>query len=87
MENAPLVLCDKRTVHKSDLLEVDKVQPSVVTQDLYLHFAEPQRWFFLSQQTVDEVTVFMGWQPEVTKNEMAGENKFTGLSIEGTDMM
>jgi hypothetical protein len=74
VENAPLLLCDRQTVHKSDLLEVDKVQPGSVTQDLYLQFTEGQRWFYLSQQKTDEITLFVGWQPKGMNDEMAGED-------------
>lgn len=61
VENAPLVLCDSRTVFHEDLVEVDKVLPNKVEHSFYLKYRDYHKWFMLSNQQPDEVIFFNTW--------------------------
>ena len=64
VENAPLVLCDRRSVRKRELIEVDKVLPDKVEQAFFIHHNKDQKWYYLSRQAPEEVTLFVSWRPE-----------------------
>lgn len=59
--NAPLLLCDKRTVDVDDLLEVKKIMPDRIEENLYLRFRSYHKWYWLSEQKPDEVYLFTSW--------------------------
>lgn len=61
VENAPLVLCDRRSVRRSDLLEADKVSPGLIERDYFVKYDADQKWYWLSNQRPDEVTIFKSW--------------------------
>ncbi|OCL09233.1 hypothetical protein AOQ84DRAFT_404936 [Glonium stellatum] len=61
VDNAPLVLCDRRSVRRSDLLEADKVSPGLIERDSMLKYDTNQKWYWLSNQQPDEVTLFKSW--------------------------
>ena len=75
MENAPLVLCDRRSVRKQELIEVDKVLPDKVEKAFFINYNKDQEWYYLSQQAPDEVTLFVSWRPEGDE-DIAGGLKY-----------
>jgi hypothetical protein len=62
--DAPLTFCDRRSVQENDLLEEDKVHPTHWEEGLYLIHRDDQKWYWLSEQTRDEVAIFMTWNSE-----------------------
>jgi len=62
--SAPLALCSRSTIQKLDLIAVDKVHPDHVEEGIYAQFAPTQRWYWLSQQTFEEVTLFLAWDSD-----------------------
>jgi hypothetical protein len=65
VHDAPLALCDRRTVQRSDYLEVDKIHDDYLGENNYLQYNEAQRWFYKSDQRKDEPTVFLTWDSQV----------------------
>ncbi|KAK3338669.1 hypothetical protein B0T25DRAFT_636407 [Lasiosphaeria hispida] len=64
VRNTPLLLCDRRTVLTQDLIEVDKVLPDKVEKAYFMFYRDYHRWYYLSDQTSDEVAVFPTWTSE-----------------------
>lgn len=52
-------MCDPRTVDKNDVFETDQVGPYYSGEMCYLRYNEEQRWYWLSNQTSDEVSLFV----------------------------
>ncbi|KAL8792442.1 MAG: hypothetical protein Q9195_004975 [Heterodermia aff. obscurata] len=71
VDNAPLVLSDRTTVRKSDLVEVDEVLPDKLNKTFYVYQNSAQRWYWLSSQSPSEMAIFITWTPE-TDSEYAG---------------
>ncbi|KAI0415003.1 hypothetical protein F5X98DRAFT_232502 [Xylaria grammica] len=59
--NTPLLLCDRRTVLKDDLIEVDKVLSDKVEKSYFLFHKEYHSWYYISGQRTDEVAIFPTW--------------------------
>ncbi|KAF2191376.1 hypothetical protein K469DRAFT_370108 [Zopfia rhizophila CBS 207.26] len=59
--DAPLAFCDRRSVSQEDLLEEDKVHPTHWEEGLYLLHRDHHKWYWLSEQTRDEVAMFLTW--------------------------
>ncbi|KAK4156151.1 hypothetical protein C8A00DRAFT_30963 [Chaetomidium leptoderma] len=64
VETGPLALCDTRTVAEDDWEPVDKVFDDWVEESMYLKHNPSQKWYWLSNQTTDEVTTFVVWDSE-----------------------
>jgi hypothetical protein len=64
VRNTPLLFCDRRTVRKQDLIEVDKVLPDKVEKAYFLFYRDYHLWYYLSGQRSDEVAVFPTWTSE-----------------------
>ncbi|KAK0615088.1 hypothetical protein B0T17DRAFT_510897 [Bombardia bombarda] len=64
VRNTPLLFCDRRTVPKDDLIEVDKVLPDKVEKSYFLFHRDYHRWYSLSAQTSEEVAVLPTWTSE-----------------------
>ena len=74
VENAPLILCDRRSIKKPDLVEVDKVLPDKVEKHFFLIYREYHKWHWISNQEADEVILFLSWTPE-------GDRETAGMFI------
>ncbi|KAK0721255.1 hypothetical protein B0T21DRAFT_373274 [Apiosordaria backusii] len=64
VRNAPLLFCDRRTVPKQDLVEVDKVLPDKVEKSYFLYYRDYHQWYTLFGQRSDEVVVFPTWRSD-----------------------
>ena len=53
----PLAICDSRTVRPSDLIPSDLVRRRFVGESFYARFNPEHRWYYLSDQRPDEVTM------------------------------
>ncbi|KAH6988895.1 hypothetical protein BKA56DRAFT_246455 [Ilyonectria sp. MPI-CAGE-AT-0026] len=62
VENAPLGVCDRRSVHSEDLVEVDKVLPNVVELEAYLYSRPHHKWYYISRQTPEDILMFVQWE-------------------------
>ncbi|KAH6839444.1 hypothetical protein B0I37DRAFT_386458 [Chaetomium sp. MPI-CAGE-AT-0009] len=61
VQTDPLVCCDVRTVEDSDLDIVQKVMDDTVEESMYLKRREGHQWYWMSDQTRDEVIVMTVW--------------------------
>lgn len=61
VENAPLALCDMRSVRQSDLLAVDKVHETHVNEANYIKYTPELQWYHLPDQTKEEPFIFVTW--------------------------
>lgn len=58
VEDWPLTLCDGSTLSSSDLVECDHIRRHYQGSTLYLLPNPKQKWYYLSKQHPDEVTIF-----------------------------
>jgi len=54
----PLALCDASTVDPIDLMASDVIYPNYLAENRLLHFNDRQNWYWLPDQTTDEVLLF-----------------------------
>ena len=59
VKNAPLAVCDMRTVRPEEILPVDKITITHLNQGAYPKFNPQHEWYYLSDQTSEEVLVFL----------------------------
>ena len=64
IRDCPLALCNPHSVQQQNIVTVDKVHPDHVEEGAYLTHAASQEWYYLSDQTRDEVTVFVTWDSD-----------------------
>ena len=64
LHDAPLAVCDSRTVGEQDLVETDLIYPDKVWQ-IYSVTANPaHQWYYAPQMTPDEVLLFKSFDSE-----------------------
>ena len=61
VEMDPLVCCDTRTVADNDLDIVQKIMDDTVEESMYLKWRDQHQWYWMSNQTRDEVLVMTVW--------------------------
>lgn len=71
--NTPLLLCDRQSVQRKDLIEVDKVLPDKVEKSYFLHYRDYHRWHSLRNQRLDEVAMFITWRSDLAGQKFAGK--------------
>ncbi|KAL2359405.1 hypothetical protein RJZ56_007743 [Blastomyces dermatitidis] len=54
----PLALCDASSVDQADFVDTDVIYPNYIAENRMLHFDADQKWYWLPDQTADEVLVF-----------------------------
>ncbi|KAH6714498.1 hypothetical protein BKA61DRAFT_655958 [Leptodontidium sp. MPI-SDFR-AT-0119] len=59
IEENPIAFCDPTTVERKDMLAVDRVTPISLIEIFQLKFNPAQKWYWLSNQKPDEVSVFI----------------------------
>jgi hypothetical protein len=65
VENFPLVLCNAYSVDpKRDLVAGDRVTPQGAGEVYYVAYNDSQEWFWLSDQTINEVAVFVSYDSQ-----------------------
>ncbi|KAH7333288.1 methyltransferase CmcJ [Rhexocercosporidium sp. MPI-PUGE-AT-0058] len=57
VEDCPLAVCDNSSMEPGDLVECDFVRKRFTGATLYAHFNPQQKWYYLSQQTPNEVLI------------------------------
>jgi len=73
--DTPLVLCDKSSVKRGELIGEDKVHIDFLEEGQYLKYSSSQKWYWLSQQSRDEVTIFVTWDSD--------EGDECGMNLDG----
>lgn len=61
VQSEPLALCDRRTVPSSDWEVVEKVLENAVEESMYLRRRDYQKWYWMSEQTRDDVLAITVW--------------------------
>lgn len=84
VKNAPLLLSDRRSIRKKDLVEVDKVLPDKVEKAFFLYYRKDQKWFYLPDQEPNEVAFFVTWRPD-EEPVMANYSPHGASGVEVTD--
>jgi len=54
----PLAICDYSTIDLNDLESTDVIHKERIGESLRLYHNRSQRWYYLSDQNTDEVTIF-----------------------------
>lgn len=61
VETDPLVLCDTQTLEDSDWDVVQKILDKSVEESMYLKRQQRHQWYWMSDQTKDDVIVMTIW--------------------------
>lgn len=64
VRDAPLILADRRTVSKRDVIESDQVMTDRVNKTAYVYHRPDQKWYWLSNQRPEEAIMFATWAPQ-----------------------
>ncbi|KAK1834718.1 hypothetical protein QBC39DRAFT_342660 [Podospora conica] len=67
-----LGVCDRRSVRPEDVLEVDKVLPNNVELETYIYHRPHHKWYYMSEQTPEDVLLFVQWEEHQPSKEIAG---------------
>lgn len=59
VQDWPLCICHPDSVDPSDLHPGDLVYDDYVIENMQLHYADGQKWYYLSEQSADEAWVFI----------------------------
>lgn len=69
MKHAPLAICDPKSLVEGDLLATDLPSESYVGEIYYLKYNASQRFYWMSNQAPDQLTIFMTWDSGASKKE------------------
>ncbi|QPC80179.1 hypothetical protein HYE68_010931 [Fusarium pseudograminearum] len=61
VKDCPLAICDPRSIDTKDLLAADRVTPDFAVELYYLKHNANQKWYWLSNQTLDEIILFVNY--------------------------
>ena len=64
VQNAPLAFCDFASVDAADLIATDRPSREYVGEVYYMKYNCDQKWYWLSQQTPDELSLFMSYDSD-----------------------
>jgi len=59
VRDSPLTLCDIRSIEESDWLLCDQIHEDRVDESMYLKHRPNHKWYWLSNQTREEMTLFV----------------------------
>jgi len=62
----PLALCDASSVDPADLMASDVIYPKYLAENRLVHFNKDQNWYWLPDQTTDEVLLFKAVDSDVS---------------------
>lgn len=66
-----LALCDRRTVTHDDWVTLDKVHTRWIEESMYMKHRDSHQWYYLSNQTRDEVTAMLIWDSHMPHDRSA----------------
>jgi len=75
--NWPLVLVDGRTMCYDDLHEVDLIRRNYVGSTMYAKWREGYKWYFLDDQTPEEVCLFKNFDSA----DVAAQSAFCSIIL------
>lgn len=61
VESSPLAFCDFKTIQTNDLYPCDRVTEDFVGETYHLQYDPAQRWYWLSNQTPYEMSLFVSF--------------------------
>lgn len=64
VEDAPLAFCDWSSVHVKDFIATDRPSREYVGEVYYPVYSDDQRWYWLSDQSPEELSVFLSYDSE-----------------------
>jgi hypothetical protein len=64
LEDAPLALCDARSVSPDDFVATDLLYTDRIGEIYYLRHNAAQRWFYAPRMSAEEVLLFRGYDSE-----------------------
>jgi len=59
--DAPIAFCDYHTIDKEDLVPTDRPWKGLAREIYNIKWNSSQRWYWIRDQTPDEVTLFLNW--------------------------
>lgn len=68
VEDAPLTLCDRRSVQRADFMPFDRVMSDRVGEMMYLTHSPTHQWYWMSKQTPDEPVLFITWDSQTDQD-------------------
>ncbi|ERF72759.1 hypothetical protein EPUS_04812 [Endocarpon pusillum Z07020] len=71
VRDAPLAFCDFTSVDAADLIATDRPSREYVGEVYYVRYNSAQRWYWLSEQTPDELSLFMSYDSDPGENGAA----------------
>lgn len=81
-EDMPLAVCDPETnVNLDDIVAVDHITPSIHTEVAYLRWNAAHRWYWMSDQTPDEVIMMTQYDTHPPGGKFNGECRFFSLYV------
>lgn len=85
IEAMPLALCDASSMPEDDLVRADHIRRKFKGETLFTHYSEHHRWYYVSKQTQNEVTLFKNFDsdPHVAAKSMSLSHN--SLASSGTD--
>lgn len=69
VREAPLAFCDFTSVDPVDLIATDRPSREYVGEVYYMKHNSAQKWYWLSQQTPDELSLFMSYDSDPGEGE------------------
>ncbi|KAH6662146.1 hypothetical protein B0J14DRAFT_707764 [Halenospora varia] len=70
IQDSPLAFCDPSTVDPVDLLSTDRVAPGSYLEIYSVRYNPGQKWYWLSEQRVDEMAVFVVYDSHPPKGKL-----------------
>ncbi|KAK1775514.1 hypothetical protein QBC45DRAFT_421917 [Copromyces sp. CBS 386.78] len=78
----PLAICDARTVdNEADLMPGDIVYPDWATENLQVHHNPNHKWYYLPDQTADEVLIFKSADSSPQKSQAVPHGSFNNPRV------
>lgn len=77
--SAPLVLADRRTVSKRDVIEADQVMDDKVTKTAFLYYRSTQKWYWLERHRPEEAVIFTTWTAETDIDHAGKSHEVTNV--------
>ena len=76
VEDNPLALCDGSTITEEDLVEVDHITRSYHGRTMYGLYKPEHKWYYLSNQTPEEVVFIKCFDSEVDRARLTPHSAF-----------
>jgi hypothetical protein len=68
VEDCPIAICHPSSIDPNDLIAADRVTPDFAVELYYLKHNKNQRWYWISEQMPNELTVFVNYDSKCRKD-------------------